>query len=292
MKLFICRGMKNSVFNIYMGCWDEPCLVCGNPPHGNINQDIDQKYNKITNWMNKCTVLTASCHTIHGCKETACNVTFSDGKVKYQATPYETDDFNRCIFVHDDCYNYVKKNFKISLRYDMFKFMGLVGMNLDPLHFGAIGQYMSQDIMIDEMIKNRDDYLLYSPLIDNKKNRARINKIIRSYNLKKNRTGPIISASSADNNDIRIGNYNNFWIKKNGKWVKMADKLLTKKETKLSHNILSQMRQICEFNKIPLFLKVVSYKSPYIYEVIGTSKTLEALDEIKSKKLNYGQLKK
>lgn len=274
-----------------MGCWDEPCFICGNPPHGNINPNIPSKYNKITEWMNKCTVLTASCHTIHGCKEIACNIKFSDGKVEYEAAPYETDDANRCIFVHDDCYNYVKKVFNISLRYDMFTFMG-VGSIATSTNFGIIGQYFSQDIMMDEMIQDGNDYLLYSPLVDNKKNRTRINKIIKSYNLKKNRTGPSISASSAKDKHIRIGNDNNFWVKKNGKWTKMNEGMIIKKDLKLSQPIINNMRQICEFNNIPLFLKITSYKQPYKYEVIGTSETLKTLDDIKSKKLNYGQLKK
>ena len=139
-----------------MGCWDVYCFICGNPCHSMLNGYIDQikedfnlekipssynayarnKIKKIqscpnivselkdlkTNWMNKCSMLLVNDKVVHGVQETSCNVTFTKsnfsathmGKQLFESDCYDGD----CgVFIHTDCWKFIKKNYKIELKF-------------------------------------------------------------------------------------------------------------------------------------------------------------------------------
>jgi hypothetical protein len=114
-----------------MGCFDIFCIICGNPPHSILIDEeyaIDKiknnmaHYKKITNWMNKCTILTASGQIIKSCKEKSCNVEFvAKNKTRYYETHHSdpSGEQYKGFFLHDDCFDFVKKTIGLSLRYDM-----------------------------------------------------------------------------------------------------------------------------------------------------------------------------
>jgi hypothetical protein len=82
-----------------MGCWDIYCFICGNPARSleTMNQD--------TKWMNKCTMLLVTNEIIHNCRETACNVEFTDSKGNMYVHMYDDWDIvKHGIFIHTDCW--------------------------------------------------------------------------------------------------------------------------------------------------------------------------------------------
>lgn len=258
-----------------MGCWDVFCFICGNPCHEILDGDYTEninigKYKKITDWMNYCTILTASNEVIHDTQEESCNVDFIKGNNLYVVTPYNVDKkyLRRCIFLHDDCYEYIRKTFNIKLNYSMIK-----PKNIEELHkydfckletkykgapimidYGMITKYWGQDFDINQVIKDKKGYILYSPLKSEPKNLSRINKIFRQLKIKEDRKGPSISATFELNGTIRIGNDNNFWIKKQNKWVKLDIKPIIKTVKYGINDIpfIMSVPQICESNKTNL----------------------------------------
>ena len=110
--------------------------------------------------------------------------------------------------------------------------------------------------------------------INNTKNIKRIKKIINQIklrvkvhkdSLKINRIGPYVSASFYYENDIKLGNDNNFWKISHGKWIKINDKIIIKKiliniENKYI-NIIKKIPQIGEINNSLLFIKNYSFNN-------------------------------
>jgi len=267
-----------------MGCYDIFCIVCGCPYYVLFDGTIftEEKYKKITNWMKKAVLLTASGDTIFGSKEVDCNIVFeAQDKVKYEIyTIYAPIKYlTYSYFVHEDCYKYVYKKTGKKIRYDMFvaSKKGLKQINID---YGKIEKYWSQDFKFEKMIEEKNEYILNSPLQGDKKNNNRINKIINQYKLKKDRKGPEISASLCKENEIRIGNDGKLWIKKMDKWKKMSEEIIkyTIKYEKKYENILRKMSQICESSKKPIFYKVMPKKN--IIEFIGDEKNIENIKKI------------
>ena len=79
-----------------------------------------KEYEKLTTWMNDCTFLT-----VQNCKEISCANYFVD-KNKNHYTHLDREkilDANSGIFVHTDCWKYVKTKFKITLNFSSFPFI-------------------------------------------------------------------------------------------------------------------------------------------------------------------------
>jgi hypothetical protein len=265
-----------------MGCFDIFCIICGCPYYvlyDNETLFTEEKYKKITSWMNKAVLLTASGETITNAKEVECSMVFmTPNKIKYESvtryTPilYITYSF----FVHKDCYEYVYNITGKKIRYDMFNAKKGGDKQID-IEYGIIEKYWSQDFQFEKAIKDKNEYIFNSPLKNNKKNNNRINKNIKQFRLKKNRKGPEISASLCNENDIRIGNDGLFWIKKENKWIKLniEQKKYTIKYLKKYDNILRKMSQIYESSKKMIFYKLMPQKN--ILEFIGDEKNIEMI---------------
>uniref|UniRef100_A0A6C0DA87 Uncharacterized protein n=1 Tax=viral metagenome TaxID=1070528 RepID=A0A6C0DA87_9ZZZZ len=271
-----------------MGCWDVFCFICGNPCHSMLNGYIDDvtkdfnlekipsKYSKYTkdkikklqsypnliidlkqlktNWMNKCTMLLINDKIVHGVQESSCNVSFT--KPNFSATHMgaqimEYDCYNGdCgVFIHTDCWKFIKKNYKIELKFSNLPKLIYLKSNqmrkLTPtewnktfdIDYGDIEKYWEQDFDFAALVADKKKYLCSSPLKEDK-NIKQIKKNISALKLKNEpeRVGPSVSATFYDEGDIKLGKNKYFWIKKNNKWLLINEKpikIITKPTDKL-----------------------------------------------------------
>lgn len=216
-----------------MGIFDVYCFICGNPAHGlkpdKAYEHIDTNcYEKITKWMDMCTILTASGEIYHNAREVAGTIVFKTKKNNnlFFLSQYSTKfELNRCVFCHTDCYKYIKNKFNVKLDYSMLT-VQLGGHSLTQIDadYDFITEYYRQMFEFQNVIDDKKSHVLYSPLKSISKNLSRIDKIFRQFKIKKGRKGPNISATLVKNNTIRIGNDNKFWQNKNNKWIKLPIK--------------------------------------------------------------------
>lgn len=257
-----------------MGCWDVFCILCGNTCHDMLGCDDNEEYcnikkkiNSKLRWLNKCTFLTLNDQVIHGCIETHCNVSFQkEDKIYEHITKFSTGSFNDIIgngvnnmgiFVHDDCWKYVKKEFGIELKYSSFPIDTTRIKSYEKLlniNYGKIEAYWSQDFMFDLAYKKGHIYLCESPL-KNEKSAKAINKVMSILKIKDkgSRVSPSTSATFYSSGTIKVGLDGNFWKISKGKWVKVqGDVKLSKvvvdmkdKSAMKKLNSLTQIGEIC-----------------------------------------------
>lgn len=290
-----------------MGCWDIFCCICGNTCQydyfkRNLKNilKLDDKIDidiilKNLKWINNCTILTVDNKVIHNCKEIACNITFSCNKKRYSAwVENEVDYFskigvdNRGIFIHTDCWKFVKINYDIELKY---KHLPIYANCIDlkcyhiPLNidYGEISKYWKQEMDYYNMYLDNNIYMINSPLVLNSKNITRIKKIITQLKLKKEiRPSPPVSATFYKNSIIKLGDNNKFWIIKNSRWNELKDDVIKKSfnfDRKFKDKLkINKIPQIGEFNNVPLFVNKwnVDKKITQI-EFIGTQKSLDKI---------------
>jgi len=271
-----------------MGCWDIFCFICGN----NCNNLGD---NKKLNWKIDCTLLLANNDVVHDCVEQSCNVDFQNIKTneRYSANIYDNDidyfdDYitNQGIFLHTDCWKYIKKEYKIELQYkDLPIFYTNFAYEPIKIEYGDIKNYWGQDLDYEQMDLDKKIYMAYSPLeSDNIKNITRIKKIVSQLKLKKEiRKGPSVSATFYPNKSIKLGNNNLFWEKKNGKWVELKEKPIIKlyefNQKPKNTRKIEYTPQIGQHNTIPLFVNNFYIKNKIYYiEFIGSEKMIKELD--------------
>ena len=190
----------------------------------------------------------------------------------FKNSSYLYDDILNGVLIHQDCWNFVKNNYNIELKYKDLPVRYLDSDKNPPLSnidYGEITKYLSQDFSYDELYVDNNTYMLDSPLLKtNKKNIDRIKKIITQFNIKKEeRPSPSISATFYKNNEIKLGNDNFFWIIKNGRWTKIKDEVFKKTiifDKKINKNIkkisiINKIPAIGEYSKEPLF--VLNFKT-------------------------------
>jgi hypothetical protein len=173
-----------------MGCWDVFCIICGNPCHS-INEsliedivDMDdlslkerynrsvkptfikdlKELNKKTLWMNKCTMLLTNNEIIHDVKEVSCNVSFCNkkmcaehmGKQIASANCSFTNEIKCGIFIHTDCWKYIKKTLKIELKFgDLPKIENKSYEKIFNINYGDIEKYWEQDFKFEEILAEK-----------------------------------------------------------------------------------------------------------------------------------------
>ena len=275
-----------------MGCWDIYCVICGNGCHNLFIPD--KVVSKKMKWLEKCTMLLANDEIVHGCKEFGCNVMFSSNNNKYSGDLHMNDINyfdnsirNRGIFIHTDCWKFVKNNYKISLKYsDLPVFITKKYKNAPiDIDYGVIKKYWEQFADYEKMYQDNNIYMAYSPLSkNNTKNIIRIKKIINQLKLKKDseRKGPSVSATFFKEGDVKIGNNKKFWIKSGNKWMELNEKVITKEYKFIgipkSERKINLIPQIGESNKIPLFVSdFYKYRKNNFIELVGTEKTLKSI---------------
>jgi len=233
-----------------MGCWDIHCLACGLPCHSDkeyieIAEETEddhiiketKKIIKKIGYLNQNTFLTVDDRIIRNCKEISCNIHFiSPSKENFIQIGYHEIGYKwmRGIFIHTSCWKWIKDTYGVGLKYSDLPINithnVLFGTNesIVGINFGPITKYWSQYFDYIKMIKNNDTYMVDR---NDPKNIARMKKIVSQYKIKNNpkRIGPSVSATFFKDGDIKMGNDNFFWIKKNGKWQEIKEDTITKK---------------------------------------------------------------
>lgn len=319
-----------------MGCYDTFCCICGNSCYQltndvieykfynkNITSDRIKKIMKNTKWLNKCTLLLKNNEIVHNCIEISCNRVFKStktGKYYESINYYHNIDIeqyytkhvhnyieNIGIFIHTNCWKFIKINYNIKLKYkDLpIKFIKkelLLLKEILPIDYNPINKYWGQDFDYENMCLDNNDWIIENPLSPNcdPKNIKRIKKIINQLKLSQqiNRIGPSISATFYKTNDIKLGNNNKFWKISNGKWVEITDNVITENilikiipgkiiPIKMKFlNYIKKIPQIGEVNIEPLFIENYFFnkKNKFIeINFIGTENTITKL-------LNIGKL--
>jgi hypothetical protein len=275
---------------------DTFCCICGNSCYGgdydylsftiDEPKDIKDIANKIK-WINKPAITL-----------------YSNNKNKKEKVNAETylpfidmyDSYDYGVFIHYDCWKFVKITYGIELKYnnlpvnyiDLQKkktLNDIVGML--KINYGEITKYWHQDFDFHKINEDKNTWMLESPLnTSNVKNINRIKKIIAQFKFKKElRPSPPISATFYKINDIKIGNNNKFWIIKNNKWNEIKDDIIKKKYTfdsknKLLYKIMLIPR-IGEYSKFPLFINnYKETKKNLIVEILGTELTINNFEKL------------
>jgi hypothetical protein len=233
----------------------------------NLINDL-KELNKKTKWMNKCSMLLVDDKIIHNMKEINCNVAFSNNKTGAEHISMGLDvepfDNGKGIFIHTDCWKFIKKNYNINLKFSNLPPYVIDKKNyykLFNINYGEIEKYWQQDFNFPEIVIDKKEYLCSKPDLEDK-NISQIKKNINQLKLKDdpNRKGPIVSATFYNEGDIKIGINKNFWNIKGKKWVEINEKVikmkvninfskLTNKQRKFFYGI----KYIGEFNKNPIF---------------------------------------
>lgn len=219
-------------------------------------------YYKITNWMNSCTFLTIDNRIVHHCKEVSCNIEFTDNKNNiYIHSGKEELQPNYGIFIHTDCWKYVKNEYKISLNYSHLPIeeQEITSNQLFNFIKYDAEKYWSQDYdFVKAIIENKN--LLFKPSENNSSVPKQIKKVITKLKLRtdKNRKSPINSASFYEVDTYKIGLNSNIWVIRGGKWIELSKDNLTKIKITIPNNktqkLINKMSYIGEINNIPVFI--------------------------------------
>ncbi len=253
--------------------------------------------NKNTQWLNKCTFLTVDDRIIHGCKEKSCNIEFIDSKGnKYYhdintniITNFE-DKVNRGVFIHTDCWKYIKSVYKINLKYSDIPAIPAIISNKvkrqykinSKIDYGEIEKYWEQDFNFIQVILDSNDYMCESPLKDDK-NLARIKKILSQLKINNDvkRTGPSVSATFYPESTFKYGIDKGIWEKKSGKWVKLKEPInkISVESKEISDKKIEKLKKIVcigEPSTKPIFIiKINKIKNIYKIDLIGIENLLK-----------------
>ena len=264
-----------------------------------------KEYEKTTKWMNKCTFLTVQNKVIHNCKEISCNIYFgaylakqdpqgkagaylakqdpqgkAGDKNKNYYTHIEKDGLlneNSGIFVHTDCWKYVKTKFNISLNYS---YLPIIEPSVLKNKIFSFIKYFCEKYWDQSynfylaLLENSN--LLLSPKNTSSIARKQIQKVITGLKIRddKTRKSPINSASFYKSNTYKIGQDKNIWFIKGGKWIQLKEEtnkiniVLNKKNNKLAKKLVF----IGETNNIPAFITNIQSSNKEIkLEILSTN---------------------
>lgn len=189
-----------------------------------------------TSWLNVCTFLGADGSINHGCKEIACNISFVDKKRnEFTArTVFEDLDQTYGVFVHSDCWKFIKQEHGIGLQYKhlpIHKVSIEKAKVLPNIDYGQIETYWGQDFDFIKMISDGNEEFSSSPL-KSQSTANRINKIFYKLKIRnESRKGPIVSASFYTSGTYRLGesfltdSFTNggIWMISHGKWIELKE---------------------------------------------------------------------
>jgi hypothetical protein len=248
-----------------MGCYDVFCPICGIcvfiPKY-----DLDKKYTSKIKWIKKASFMTTINEIKNICSEINCNNVFYCAKKTHVKKSYISELYPHRIydesdvditgyFIHRDCYEFIKKKFKINIVFGDFFHSAKNKLTLNDhyVNFGGVEKYWEQYFDWNKMIEDGNFWMAESPL-KNAKNAQRIVKIVKQLKIKAGRTGPTISASFFTPGTIKIGNDGYFWIIKNKKWTKIPEKPVIEK-VKNTINLMKKIPKIGFTNIKPIFIK-------------------------------------
>ena len=177
------------------------------------------------------------------------------------------------VFVHTDCWKFVKNEFNIELNYSYLpikKNKLYYNKIFDFINYGAIQKYWEQYFDFIKIITDYNEELCTSPLKSSlvAKN---IKKVLSQLKIKYNpeRKGPHVSATFFKNNKslFKVGSNGNIWFIKFNKWVEIKDTILLRTNKPIKNIVYSG-----EYNDKPFFiLKYIINKKNIEYEILTTS---------------------
>jgi len=225
-----------------MGFFDCYCTLCGAPINGiNIIHEMNLT-NKLPNinWLKKFYILFDNNFISEPMEDpsgSVFNVIYSKSKSPsgyYLSMSYDNLFRSKvCLCIHCDCYKFIKREYGISLKFSHFPFhiSGKRNYNYFAIkpEFYDIHKYWFQSFRYKNIIHDKKEFLLDSPL----RNIKKANSLLKTFNKYKIRTNlrnsPLSSASWYKSGDIKIGEDDNFYKVKNGKWIKINYKLVEMK---------------------------------------------------------------
>jgi hypothetical protein len=235
--------------------------------------DSIKSINKRTSWLNKCTFLGADGSINHGCKEVSCNISFVDKKNNQfiAQTFFEDLDIKYGVFVHTDCWKFIKQEYGIKLQYKHLPInkISIVEKKVLPnIDYGQMEKYWGQDFDFIQMISDGNEELSSSPLKSNL-TAKNINKIFSKLKIRNDlqRKGPIVSASFYKPGTYRLGESfllgldkknGGIWMISGGKWIeiKQTVKILIDID---NLNLIKNVSFAQDVNSEPIFIiKIVN----------------------------------
>jgi len=275
-----------------MGCYDVFCPICGICVFIPKN-DLDKKYTSKIKWIEKASFMTATNEIKKTCSEISCSNVFYCAKKPHvkksyisvlypHRVYYDSEDNITGYFIHRDCYEFIKKKFKINIVFGDFYHSAKNKLTLNDhyVNFGGVEKYWDQYFDWNKMIEDGNFWMAESPL-KNAKNAKRIVKIIKQLKIKAGRSGPTISASFFADGDIKIGNDGYFWIIKNKKWTKIPEKPVIEK---IKNTIPILLREPIGKDKYWVILKNKKWtktkKNPITKEVKNTINLMKKIPKI------------
>jgi hypothetical protein len=262
---------KNNIYNYYKYCERNKI-------------DIYKEINKIkilTQWVNKCTFLTITNEIIHKCIETNGNINFINKITKkeylhmsYEQAVFEKETQNRGVFVHTACWQYIKNKYNIELKYSDLTHPFINYYKVFNFNYGECEKYYEQIFDYIGVLYDKNEKILINPL-DAK--HPVIDKIFKLLQIKKNRSGPSVSATLYKEGIYKIGENKLLWVKNNNKWVKYNDKdgkleIYDIQMSNFNKNKLIKIPFIAEENTKPLFILSNNNNK---YKILATSKTIK-----------------
>ena len=233
-----------------------------------------KRYEKITKWMHKCTFLTVQNKVVSGCKEVGCNVEFVDkNNIRYlHGLKNNLLDANSGVFIHTDCWKYIKSKFNISLNYSCLSItkLGLKNKLIDSIkYYGE--KYWAQDYNFTLAIIENPNLLL-SPKNSLSKTRTQIQKVITGLKIKNlaNRKSPINSATFYKSGTYKIGLDKHIWFIKNDKWVSLKDEtnkinIIVGKNDNQLNKLVKKLVFVGESNSIAAFIIDMQQKKEVLH---------------------------
>ena len=256
-----------------------------------------QSIGKLTKWMGSNTFLTVDNRVIHKCHEVSCNINFVDSKRNtYTHDPenaykdYLDHGLNRGVFVHTDCYKWIKSTYKIELKFSHLPIVYPSKPVYSPkvfskVKYGPIEKYWGQDFDFVSAVVNSDGDLLASPLATGSTTGKRIGKIFSQLKIRldANRIGPVVSASFYPSGTYRIGSNGHIWTTSGGKWKELKEPVVKSTYVigksqfyKLTKNFVG----IGEPGSVPVFIVSIAIgKSTVELVLITTQSQIEKLNK-------------
>jgi hypothetical protein len=283
---------------------DHYCFLCGNTSYpflidellsDAINVSFDKNisdrikwidYNN--EWMRYCTILTFNNEIFHNCKPSTDSSGFIPEKKIKNNISIETnkpviksaltrsielynDPFNLLkhspyngIFLHTDCWQYIKKKFKIELKYgDLPIWKPKYGFVPFNINYGDISKYWGQEFNFKKICIDGNHKLCESPL-KSKKIASFVNKVFKQLKIRRARSSPSCSATLFNTRIYKFEN-NAIWHVINNKWSKIPlqiNKIILQKD-------IHTTKYIGEVSDVPEFI----YFSGKHYYLYSTNKT-------------------
>ena len=245
------------------------------------DENLQEKINylkKSTKWMDKCTMLMIDDTVIHGLTETSCNYDFTKKNFKTKHLAFDFLDMNWGMFVHTDCWKYIKNTYNVPLKFSNLLPFGTSYNNYKSfdIDYGEIESYWRQSFRFGHIMVENKMYLCSSPLKKDK-NITQIKRNINNLGVRHmvGRKSPTISATYFSDNNIKLGNNGKLWYVKNGKWNELKENVeeikLTidiSKLTKRQHKWLRLMSYITQYNDEAIFILDAKLKKRNTYDVV------------------------